>query len=126
MATVIMGALVLAACSSSSKSSSSSSSSSSSASSAAAAVTTTAKPTFTGAPFDVYAILPQTGALADYGYAFENSLKVAAAEVNAAGGVLGREMKVEFADSQGNATQAVSVLAQRLSSGTNPDVVWAS
>jgi ABC-type branched-subunit amino acid transport system substrate-binding protein len=77
-------------------------------------------------PFDVFVLVPQSGGLADYGYAFTNSLEVAADELNAAGGILGRAVELSFVDSQGDATQAVTALQERLSEGDAPDLVWAS
>lgn len=77
-------------------------------------------------PLDVFVLVPETGGLADYGSAFTNSLQVAADELNAEGGVLGRQVELEFVDSQGDATMAVTAMQDRLSRGDAPDLVWAS
>ena len=95
-------------------------------SSAAAPATSAAPAPDTSNPFDIFVLVPQSGGLADYGYAFTNSLEVAADELNAAGGILGRSVKLDFVDSGGDATKAVTALQDRLSQGTKPDLVWAS
>jgi ABC-type branched-subunit amino acid transport system substrate-binding protein len=46
-------------------------------------------------------------------------------EMNADGGIDGREVVVETADSQGDPTRAVTLLQEKLADGAKPDVVFA-
>jgi branched-chain amino acid transport system substrate-binding protein len=111
------GALVaVAACSSSNGSSSNTgddagSSATSSASSSSGGLT-------------ILDIAAQSGILAEVGKDQEYGVKAAVAAVNAAGGVNGKPVTVTYVDDASTGTQAVSVLAQALSSGSAPDVVF--
>src|SRR5580658_456507 len=111
------GALVaVAACSSSNGSSSNTgddagSSATSSASSSSGGLT-------------ILDIAAQSGILAEVGKDQEYGVKAAVAAVNAAGGVNGKPVTVTYVDDASIGTQAVSVLAQALSSGSAPDVVF--
>ena len=60
---------------------------------------------------------PLTGDYAIYGTATENGAKLAAEEINAAGGVNGFKFNVEFQDSQGKNDLAVSAYGKLLDSG---------
>jgi branched-chain amino acid transport system substrate-binding protein len=51
-------------------------------------------------------------------------LKIAAAEINAKGGILGRQIKIVTDNDQNDPTTAVSLLEQRLSSGTKIDAMY--
>jgi branched-chain amino acid transport system substrate-binding protein len=68
-------------------------------------------------------IAAQSGILAEVGKDQEYGVKAAVAAVNAAGGVNGKPVAVTYVDDGSTGTQAVSVLAQALSSGSRPDVV---
>jgi branched-chain amino acid transport system substrate-binding protein len=50
-------------------------------------------------------------------------MQVAATEINKAGGINGRQVEVTALDTQGDATRAVSLLRERLSTGAAPDLV---
>jgi branched-chain amino acid transport system substrate-binding protein len=65
-------------------------------------------------------IAPMTGSKAEQGMQFKEGAEVAVAEINAAGGVLGRKIRIELLDDQGKPSEAVAV-AQKLAA--NPDVI---
>ena len=69
-------------------------------------------------------IAAQSGILAEVGKDQEYGVKAAVAAVNAAGGVNGKPVTVTYVDDASTGTQAVSVLAQAMSSGSPPDVVF--
>src|SRR5579859_1372832 len=105
------GALVaVAACSSSGGGSSSSASDAVAGSSATAGSST--------GGLTVLDIAAQSGILAEVGKDQEYGVKAAVAAVNAAGGVNGKPVTVTYVDDGSTGTQAVSVLAQALSSGS--------
>ncbi len=58
----------------------------------------------------MYAILPMTGPLAFVGKADSNALMVAENQVNAAGGIRGRQLKFVIRDDQSNPTVSVQLL----------------
>ena len=58
---------------------------------------------------------PLTGNQAEYGENWQEGFAIALDEINGAGGVNGREVQIDFQDSQGEASQATTI-AQR--SGT--------
>ena len=110
-----VGALVaVAACSSSNGSSAGDTAARSSAASSAGSST---------GGLTVLDIAAQSGILAEVGKDQEYGVKAAVAAVNAAGGVNGKPVTVTYVDDGSTGTQAVSVLAQALSSGSRPDVV---
>jgi branched-chain amino acid transport system substrate-binding protein len=73
--------------------------------------------------YQVVLVAAQSGPLAVNGTSYLRGLDVAAAELNAQGGVLGKKVVVTALDSQGDATTAVSVLRDRLAKGPKPDLV---
>jgi branched-chain amino acid transport system substrate-binding protein len=100
----------------------------SSSSGGGAATPSATGPTSTGStssstPFDVVIDTGVTGAYGANGTAAADGVKAAAAVLNAAGGILGRQVKVEVLDNQGNPNTAATQLTQRLSSGTKPDLI---
>src|SRR5580693_3148062 len=109
------GALVaVAACSSSNGSSNTGDDAGSSATSSASS---------SSGGLTILDIAAQSGILAEVGKDQEYGVKAAVAAVNAAGGVNGKPVTVTYVDDGSTGTQAVSALAQALSSGTAPDVV---
>ena len=62
-------------------------------------------------------IAPMTGALAAYGTAVDNSVRMAAAEINAAGGILGATVEISTKDDQHTPAEAVSGFNALLSEG---------
>jgi branched-chain amino acid transport system substrate-binding protein len=110
------GALVaVAACSSSNGSSNTGDDAGSSATSSASS---------SSGGLTILDIAAQSGILAEVGKDQEYGVKAAVAAVNAAGGVNGKPVTVTYVDDASTGTQAVSVLAQALSSGSAPDVVF--
>ncbi|GAA4204114.1 ABC transporter substrate-binding protein [Microbispora amethystogenes] len=75
-------------------------------------------------PFIVYFSGDYSGAVSTNNASIDAGIKIAAEEFNAAGGVEGRKIVVETANDQNDPTKAVSLLQQRLSSGTKPDLVY--
>src|SRR3984957_15194419 len=69
-------------------------------------------------------VAAESGPLAEVGKDQEYGVKAAVAAVNAAGGGNGKPVTVTYVDDASTGTQAVSVLAQALSSGSRPDVVF--
>lgn len=68
-------------------------------------------------PFKVLAVLPLSGQIAQIGAADRLAIKTSVDQVNADGGILGKDVSVKFVDSAGTSTQAVSVLQKELTSG---------
>jgi branched-chain amino acid transport system substrate-binding protein len=64
-----------------------------------------------------------TGPYGANGEAAVQGLQAAADVLNQTGGILGHQVKVEVLDNEGNPTTAASLLEQRLSSGTKPDMI---
>lgn len=60
-------------------------------------------------------ITPLTGAIAAYGVAVDNGVSLAAAEINAAGGVLGKQIEVITRDNQFDVAETVSAFNALLS-----------
>jgi branched-chain amino acid transport system substrate-binding protein len=102
----------VAACSSGGGSSSSGTATGSGSSAAAAST-----------PFVVVIDTGVTGAYGANGAAAVDGLKAAADVLNAHGGILGHQVKVEVLDNQGNPNTAATLLEQRLSSGAKPDMI---
>jgi branched-chain amino acid transport system substrate-binding protein len=65
-------------------------------------------------------IAPMTGSKAEQGMQFKEGTEIAIAEINAAGGVLGRKIRMDLLDDQGKPSEAVAA-AQKLAA--NPDVI---
>lgn len=64
-------------------------------------------------------ITPVTGAQAAYGLAITNSIQLAIDEINAAGGILGRDRELSTKDDQGTPAEAVSGFNSLLSEGAS-------
>ena len=62
----------------------------------------------TGDTIRIGAIAPLTGGASDYGITATNGLKLAVEEVNANGGVLGRQVVVDYQDDENDTTKAVN------------------
>lgn len=61
---------------------------------------------------------PITGGLALYGESAQNSVKMAVDEINAAGGVLGKQLEIaEIVDDKGDSTEAVNAYNRLMSDG---------
>ncbi|WP_433414367.1 ABC transporter substrate-binding protein [Microtetraspora malaysiensis] len=75
-------------------------------------------------PFIVYFTGDYSGAVSTNNASLDAGIKIAAEEFNAAGGINGRKIVVETANDQNDPTKAVSLLQQRLSSGSKPDLVY--
>ncbi len=74
----------------------------------------------TGDVVKVGAIAPNTGALAAYGEAVSNGIKLAVKEINAAGGVLGGKMlEVTYMDDKGDSTEGANAFNKLVSDGVS-------
>lgn len=62
-------------------------------------------------------IAPMTGALAAYGAAVDNGIRLAASEINAAGGILGATVEISTKDDQFTPAEAISGFNALLSEG---------
>jgi len=62
-------------------------------------------------------IAPMTGALAAYGAAVDNGIRLAASEINAAGGILGATVEISTKDDQHTPAEAISGFNSLLSEG---------
>ena len=62
--------------------------------------------------FKVGAILILSGEGAAIGTASKNGLEMAAADINSAGGILGRKIKIAYQDDQGQSTKAIAAFRQ--------------
>lgn len=76
-------------------------------------------------PFKVYVSIDLSGATKTYSVPIVDGLEIAAAKINKAGGIQGRKVEIEKADDQNNPTKAVSLLQKQMSSGDEPDLVYA-
>ena len=72
----------------------------------------------------VAAVLPQSGSHATWGVRAINGIKLAVDQINEAGGLLGREIKLEVHDTEGK--PAVSVAAMRKAVEIKPYVVFGT
>ena len=72
----------------------------------------------------VAAVLPQSGSHATWGVRAINGIKLAVDQINEAGGLLGREIKLEVLDTEGK--PAVSVAAMRKAVEMKPYVVFGT
>lgn len=64
-----------------------------------------------GDPIYVGVLAPLTGTMAEYGKTFEVAMTMAMEEINAAGGIGGRELVLDFADSKGEQNEAADLAA---------------
>jgi branched-chain amino acid transport system substrate-binding protein len=76
-------------------------------------------------PYRVVMVIGLTGLTATTSKATEEAMKISASVVNAEGGINGRHVEVQVLNDNSDATTAVTVLEQRLSSGPAPDLVIA-
>lgn len=76
-----------------------------------------------GDSYDILAVVSVSGAIADLGKASQNALKAAVDVINEDGGVLGREVRVEYVDDGGNPSEAVALVQAALASDSF-DMVW--
>lgn len=113
--------LLAGACSSSSKSSNGSGSSGTSGGGSGAS--TPANESSKGA-FNFLYSGDFTGATQTYTQGEIDGLKIAAAEINAKGGILGRKVNILTDNDQNNPTTAVNLLEQKLSSGGKIDAMY--
>ncbi len=75
-------------------------------------------------PVTVIAVLPQTGSHATWGVRATNGIRLGVKQINDAGGLLGRPLKLEILDTQGK--PAVSVAAMRKAVQKKPYVVFGT
>ena len=116
---VLLGGSFLAACGSSSKSSGGTSATTAAASSGATTATTAASSSGTksGGTFKIGVLAPTTGLLAaSYGPLVFNAT-VAADQINAAGGILGKQIELVHQDDGGSAAMEPQAVKQLYSSG---------
>jgi branched-chain amino acid transport system substrate-binding protein len=79
-----------------------------------------------GAASSPFIVVIDTGVTGPYGAngtAAVDGTKAAAAVLNKNGGILGHKVQVQVLDNQGNPTNAVSLLEQRLASGPKPSMI---
>lgn len=116
----VLFSLLIAACGGSS--SSSSSSSSTEPANAEPAAATTAAHNFEG-QLKIGAVLPLTGPNASIGEDQRRGVELAVEKVNAAGGVLGKELEVDIEDSEGTAEGTLSAARKLVSVDKVPVVI---
>ena len=75
--------------------------------------------------YNVLAVMPITGALAQQAVLETNGLKAAAKELNENGGVNGKDVKIKVVDDKLDPTEAVSLVQEELNGSTPPDLVVA-
>ena len=63
------------------------------------------------------AIGPLTGGASDYGITATNGLKLAVEEINAAGGVLGKQVAVSYQDDENDTTKSVNAYNKLVGDG---------
>ena len=66
----------------------------------------------TGDKIRVGVLAPMTGSMAEYGTTFEVAMNMKAEEINEAGGINGRELVLEIADSKGDQNQAAELASR--------------
>lgn len=112
--------LSLAACGSSASTDTASSSEAASTSAAATAEAAgEGSGAYTGTPIKIGGIGPVTGGAAIYGQAVKNAEELAVKEINAAGGVNGKQLELSFQDSQGDPESAVAAYGKLMDWGMN-------
>lgn len=74
---------------------------------------------YTGTPIKIGGIGPVTGGAAIYGQAVKNAEELAVKEINAAGGVNGKQLELSFQDSQGDPESAVAAYGKLMDWGMN-------
>jgi len=78
--------------------------------------------TNSGNPFRILMIVNLTGVSSYYGQSSVQAFRAAAKVLNSSGGMLNRPIKIDYVDSQGDPTKSVSLLTERLNSGTKYDL----
>jgi len=68
----------------------------------------------TGAPIVIGASIPLTGGVATFGQHSRWGSELAIAEANAAGGVLGRKLEIDYQDNRCNPAEAVKSVTQMI------------
>lgn len=71
------------------------------------------------------AILPLTGPVSSYGNAVSNGIKLAVDEINAKGGVLGKQVEVIYKDDQGDSDKTKAAFEQLASDGNVTSIIGA-
>jgi branched-chain amino acid transport system substrate-binding protein len=74
-------------------------------------------------PIRVVVAAALSGPLAELGKAGQNSLDAAAEVINSEGGILGRDVEIEYVDDKGEASATISALQGAISPGDLPDLV---
>lgn len=77
-------------------------------------------PALAADPIKIGAIEALTGPASKYGVAIKNGFDLALAEINAAGGVLGRTIEIVYQDSAGNKDQALNAARQLIGADSVP------
>ncbi len=70
-----------------------------------------------GDPIVIGSISPNTGSLAAYGTGITTGIELAVEEINAAGGILGRQVEVVTTDDQGDPTECLNAFNSLVSQG---------
>ena len=68
-------------------------------------------------PIVIGSISPNTGGLAAYGIVITTGIELAVEEINAAGGILGRQVKVITTDDQGDPTECLNAFNSLVAQG---------
>jgi len=87
--------------------------------------TESAQPAAAGGEIDLGAVFPLTGDVASYGKAAQRGIDLAIDEINAAGGVNGKRIKVIYEDTQGKSAPAISA-AQKLISVNKVPLIFGA
>src|ERR1043165_1726427 len=69
------------------------------------------------------AALPLSGSTAYYGEDSKRGIDMALDEINAAGGVRGRQLKIVYEDTQGNGKQAINAVRKLISADNVPVII---
>lgn len=73
----------------------------------------------TGGEIVIGTISPNTGTLAAYGYGIKTGVELAAEEINAAGGILGKQVKIVYTDDQSDPTECLNAFNSLVSQGVD-------
>jgi branched-chain amino acid transport system substrate-binding protein len=122
-AVIAAAGLLVGACGSSNKSASNTTTPSTTASSSPTSAASPANESSQG-PYNFLYSGDFTGPTQSYTLAEVAGLKIAAAEINANGGILGRHVDIITDNDQNDPTTAVNLLEQKLSSGTKIDAMY--
>ncbi len=86
---------------------------------------TSAAPAASGGTIKIGAIMPMTGDVSVYGVSTSNAIKIAISEINAAGGVNGKQIELVLADDENTPEKSVDVY-KKLTSQDKVDVIIGS